>query len=460
MKNIPILCILLFSLLISCSKEYEPEITPVPEGAIANAGIIADYPLWNPPATAIHIDPENAKDPDEDGTVAHPFNSFDDITWKDNGVYAIKRGTTLTSGMIQIMANKVTICSYGTGERPIINCNEVSMSGYNRYAINANWAGKSGNTICDLEISAASATSCLNFGDSRSDIKIINCKLYGSGWGIRFIDNQNIFIFNTEIYDIDVDGMFLENCSSIEISHCYVHNVNKNWKPPHTSEAEAEGDGIQFTGCNNWHVHHNIIDRTSSGNKFCFISNNASQDNGTVEFNILTGPKVDGSSLYFHNGKNIVVRYNHIKGPSESPLYSYATGMEVYGNVFEKTTGAVFILGSARVFNNVFYKMPMAIQGAKVSASNNVYDLNDNATFLRVTDLSGSNNLFVNGTPETGSFKGLPKFVDADNGDFHILAGSDCIDKGINMGLSRDMDSTIIPQGGVPDIGAFEYNGK
>ncbi len=451
--------ILFIGLCISCNKKSDTEISAVPEGAIKDAGIIADYPLWNPPASAIHIDPENVEDTYEDGSEQHPFDSFDDVTWVDNEVYAIKRGITFTSSMILVMANNVTICSYGQGDRPIIKCNEVSMSGYNRYAINANWAGVSGNTIRDIEISAPNATSCLNFGESRNDISVINCKLYGSSWGIRNVDNENINIFNTEVYDIDVDGMFIEECNNIEISHCYVHNVNKNWKPPHTPESEAEGDGIQLYNCNNWHVHHNIIDRTSSGNKFCFISSNPSQNAGIIEYNVLTGPKVDGSSIYFHNGKNMIVRYNHIMGPSESPVFSYVTGMQVYGNIFENTTGPVFVLGSARVFNNVFYKMPKAIEGETVEACNNIYDLNKGVTFLKVTNLTGSNNLYVDGTPGTGSFSGKPEFIDAGNGDFHLLPGSDCIDKGIGMGISRDMDSTAIPQGEGPEIGAYEYVG-
>ena len=50
-----------------------------------------------------------------------------------------------------------------------------------------------------------------------------------------------------------------------------------------------------------------------------------------------------------------------------------------------------------------------------------------------------------------------PLFVNAAGGNFRLQAGSPCIDKGIDMGLSEDYFGSTVPQGLGVDIGAYEY---
>ena len=108
---------------------------------------------------------------------------------------------------------------------------------------------------------------------------------YGGGAGSRILD--------TEVLNIRDDGMFMQGLQDLEIGHCRVWNVNQNWKPPYTSQKEAGGDAIQLSQCDRWHVHHNALDRTNSGNKFCFIAT-GDQTQGVFEQNRLTGPLTSG----------------------------------------------------------------------------------------------------------------------------------------------------------------------
>lgn len=50
-----------------------------------------------------------------------------------------------------------------------------------------------------------------------------------------------------------------------------------------------------------------------------------------------------------------------------------------------------------------------------------------------------------------------PCLIGASASDFHLRAGSPCIDAGTNVGLLRDLDGNTIPQGDAPDVGAYEY---
>jgi hypothetical protein len=443
-------------ILASCSRKDGSQL-PLTNGSIDSTGIIQDFKLWDPPSGAVHIDPTNINDAKMDGTIEHPFNSFDQISWHNNTVYALKRGTLLKSGQIRIQGDGITLATYGTGNRPVIRCVEKSTNSENKFAIISDWKGINDVIVRDLEITAPYANSCIRFLSNCQNMKVINCKLHDSEWGLRSISNIGLLVYNTEIYNILDDGMYILDNYTIEIANCYVHNVNKYWKPPSTPETVAGGDGIQFQDCNNWHVHHNIIDRSTTGNKFCFISNNKNQNNGIVEFNIFSGPFTNGASVYFHDGKNIVVRYNYFKEPAESPVFTHSSGIKIYGNIFDHLSQPLIATSGASIYNNVFYKMPICIQGNNIEAVNNVYEITNNGKVYQVNNLISSNNLFVNSTPTEGSFSGEPKFIDPENGDFHLSRGSDCIDQGIGVDIYQDMEGTKIPQGDYPDIGAFEY---
>ena len=50
-----------------------------------------------------------------------------------------------------------------------------------------------------------------------------------------------------------------------------------------------------------------------------------------------------------------------------------------------------------------------------------------------------------------------PLFVDLENRDLHLQAGSPAIDAGIDLEHKFDFDNHPVPSGFAPDIGAYEY---
>jgi hypothetical protein len=447
--------VFLVCLILACRKENISEFYA--DDSIGDAGLIEDFELYEPGENTIYINPENSNDSDEDGSIEHPFDSFQDIIWEDNTTYALKRGTQINEEQIMVSANGVIICSYGDGDRPLIKCIENSAISGNRYALICHWDGIDNLTIRDLEITAPDAISCIRILSNCTGVTIINCKTYGSEWGIRSISNTDLVIHNTEVYDIQDDGMYIKNTNNIEISNCYVHHVNQKWKTPDTPETEAGGDGIQFEACNNWHVHNNLIDRRGNGNKFCFISNNADQDNGVLEYNVLLGPSYNGSSSYFHNGDGIVVRYNYMAECAGAPVYTHGTNFLIYYNIFNGNGSPLYASKSAKVYNNLFYKMEYCISGGTIEVTNNIIDT-DKSDPLKVQNLTGSNNLFTGENAIENSINGDPAYRDEFSYDFHLLEESDCINNGIFVGITKDLDGISIQPNNTPDIGPYQYN--
>jgi hypothetical protein len=158
----------------------------------------------SPPATDYYIDPGNVNDPREDGSKAHPYDSWGDVTWEEGKSYLQKRGTTANEGKINIYTGNVTLGAYGEGERP-----EISSLASD-FAIKA--FEKSNVTIKDLSIVAGEAISCIYFLGTTCDSNLIeNCHLEGADNGARIIDGKTITLrYNTFSSNSDAIYSFAE----------------------------------------------------------------------------------------------------------------------------------------------------------------------------------------------------------------------------------------------------------
>jgi hypothetical protein len=142
-------------------------------------------------SATVHIDPDNANDPLENGSLDHPYNSWQKVAWNTGNVYLQKSGTTAKVDKIVIGADNVSFGSYGEGDKPIIvsETNTYLISGFEKKNISMN----------NLYLKSLNAVSCIYFlGNTCDNIVIENCTLEGVANAIRIADGQKfIFRYNT-----------------------------------------------------------------------------------------------------------------------------------------------------------------------------------------------------------------------------------------------------------------------
>jgi len=128
--------------------------------------------------------------------------------------------------------------------------------------------------------------------------------------------------------------------------------------------------------------------------------------------------------------RNIVVRDN---------IFDGATGPAFYAPEWSRAQIDVLAMD-----HNCWYQP----EGVMIALKKSAYAMRDFATYQAAWK------------KEPGSICAAARFVNAPRRDFHLAAGSPCIDAAGDDGIRRDFDGVAIPQGKAPDIGAYEFVGK
>jgi hypothetical protein len=422
-------------------------------------------------ATIVYIDPAAAA-PGDGSSPESPLQSWSQVNFQADTAYVQKRGTTdLVTSAIIVGPDNVLLGAYGdeAGPRPVIS----DVSGSIQYMVQV--AGDA-VTVRDLELVSPRAASGIHYaaGYWPSDGVAYNNYVHGVDqsnylmWGVRVFGERTRVLSNT-IDFIGDDGIFVQYASDVEIAYNQITRINQKWfEDP--SEAYSGGDSIQFDSSNRFHIHHNYMDRSDTGNKFCVIVNPKTENaTGIIENNICLIAK-DRVPVFigYYDGFRATVRNNHFVYTDTDGggvgIWNHAPYLDVYNNIFENFSGGLVIANSqtiATLSHNVFYDVHN--QGSNLSASvtayNNIFAIDEGAVAFGGSSagLTASHNLFLRGEQAVGDHPvvGDPGFVDAPDHDFHLLPASDAVDAGTSLaGIPADAEGS--PRYGAPDIGAYE----
>ncbi|KAF0195991.1 MAG: cadherin [Bacteroidetes bacterium] len=434
-------------------------------------------------SATIYIDPTNTAT-GQNGTITNPYSSWNQVSFVNGNIYLQKRGTTFnTAGEIAFTGRtNITLGAYGTGNRPRI------LSSGSGYIVSLTSA--SNCIIQDLEISSTgNATSAImidGYGTAISANNLIsNCELHSCEWGIRIISQApGNRILNCIVHNTGDDGIYAKDILDIEIGYCNVYDVNMKYFI-NPDQSYSPGDCVQLVSLYDlyFNIHHNTLDHSSSGNKFCFIVAGETYS-GLVEYNTMIGNSESVTScLYFgHTSGTVTVRYNTLQDGNYG-IYSYVYDLQLHYNKIIRNYQGVTVMSNHNLtaLNNVFYNNTTAgissISNTSVTSRNNIFYLlgsTARAYSCNSTVVSNFNNFntqqsnFLNsystlaswqsGTGnDLNSFIGNPLFVNPAIDNYCLQASSPCVNTGSNVNLTTDYYGTQVPQGNNPDIGHHEY---
>ncbi len=336
--------------------------------------------------------------------------------------------------------------------------------------------------VKNTEMAFGTYTGIYASGHDVSNVLIENCTIHdvpSGSYTISFGVHQfsDWTMRNIEVYS---GNMQKWNISEPWDSHALGGQALRNWIVENCSIHDWAGDGIldyatgydyddnviiRYNTIKNLndinHVNHHFGIALHGTNAPNWAERNANwQIYGNIISNLGTGPQGDAV------GDGAAIR---LKGPGGSDEQR----PKIYNNVFYDTSSCLFWggftqdNGTALDYKNNICYLPkngayhvnsITAYGYKnIEISNNIWypdTQNGNYTFrwyrLNAKNLSDFITIArADGQIIENNLAANPLFVEPENGDFHLQAGSPAIDAGINVGLPYS--------GNAPDMGAYEY---
>jgi hypothetical protein len=234
------------------------------------------------------------------------------------------------------------------------------------------------------------------------------------------------------------------------------------------------GNGIEFWAA----AHDNLVERCRLWEIYDAALTNQSMGPATPQYNITYRDNVIWNSEYsfeywnrpedsethnvyfLHNTcVNAGYGWGHAQRPDPSGCHlrfysspAPARNIVVRNNIFDGATGPAFYapqwsraqIDSLSMDHNCWYQP----EGVMIALKGSGYTMRDFAKYQAAW------------RKESSSICAAAGFVDAGRRDFHLTAGSPCIDAGSDDGIRRDFDGTPVPQGRAPDLGAYEFEAQ
>jgi len=434
----------------------------------------------------VYINPSVSENTIDDGSREHPFDSWDDLHWSDksymNGkVFLQKCGTEfdVVKGGGYKLKNMADIVfgSYGQGKKPVIHSVADTLTWLfdvkwcrNIVFENIHFIGDTNIAGNPVTLSPVRVWGVLGHKKAeKGNIRIVNCESEYFEYGFRLMYTNNVAVDSCFIHHYGLQGIVAFSVWNADYGWNTIKDGNTKWYPG-ADQVYSQGACIAVGGkIYNNHIHHCLLDRHKTGNKFAIFLNadSTSCRPSIIEYNTVISPrdtKEKGAGIYIcSRADSSIIRYNHFSG--ELGAIAVRTRLvHIYYNVFE---GDYYGIDAPNddgtfIYNNVFYKVQPCIKGDHITAMNNIFYVSEENKGYAL-QLKGINKIGYNcvNRPDKSINKSNlivsdPQFIDPENGDFHLKASSPCIDKGTDVGLKYDKDGNPVPEGAGVDIGAYE----
>lgn len=388
--------------------------------------------------TNYYVDSVSGSDSNSGTLTTKPWKSLTNLQnrhFLPGDTVNFKRGSSWTGQLyIQdsgVEGNPITFRGYGSGARPIIS---YPSSGPGQFVIilRANWVVVQGLLVKD----SGDAAVELDTGSNHNIIQ--DLEVTNAGMGVA-VNGQNNLVTNNYAHDLKMVRNTPGGDDDFGAVGFLITNRDNEVSLNRCTNCRAPSYDYEYDG--------GVVEIYSNGDNAYIHNNYGTASNGFIEVGGATARNVRVAYNVSDNNYSVFACL-HVGGTFSSTLDNF----RIENNTIVNRTGnggrvidcAPTILSSTQLLfrNNIVYSNMDVFYQSAFTHVDNIYYLTGGAL---VGFPLGSGEQLVD-----------PAFVDVTGGNYQLQSSSPAVNSGLSLGYAMDFGQTSVPQGGAPDIGAYE----